>query len=342
MHLSPIRIPPCLAPVLGGAVLLLASCSPAPALLRIDLVSPSQLPAPRSALLLVEGQGFRQGDTVSLTQGETVGLGTRALTGNVWVNDQLLSAALPADLALGRYDVVVTDTQGRQAIRSNALQIGTVATATATAAVASASPVPVATEPPRTKATLPPSETRTPTERPRPTATPSPTETPTPAQTAQATPFVPPPQPPTVQAAAGTAASGLNVTGHWQLVDTIQPGGEQVAFADLVLQQQGTTVTGNSPDGLRSISGVLQGNTLRANYVDANGTSGIFVWTFSADGSHFSGSFTATGVNSGDSSGARISGASLALPPAVQVVVVRPGRGQGQNVSRVPGSRGGD
>lgn len=307
-------LPICLVAALG----LSAACSPTPTPLRIASVSPSQLSAPKPALLLVTGDGFQQGDTISLSQSGALGLNLRALEGSLWVNDQLLSAHLPGGLALGRYDVVVTEPDGRQATLQNALQVGKVE---ATSTPATASPTAAVTQGPQTKATLPP-HTASPEPAETPTATPalSPTETPPP----QPTTLVPPTRPPTVTA-TGAAGGQLNVSGHWQLVDTIQPGGEQVRFADLVLQQQGNRVSGSSPDGLNSLQGVLTGDTLQATYRASNGETGSFTWIFSSDGTSFSGSFIATGVNRGTSQGVRIAGATDPQPVQVEVLTSRHG-----------------
>lgn len=332
------------------AGLLALACSPAAAPMRIDSVSPSVLASPQPALLLVTGAGFRQGDTVSLTQGGSVGLNAQALNGSQWINDQFLSAPLPSGLALGRYDLIVTDPEGRQATRPNALQIGA-----SEAARAPATPAPPAATaaPPSIKATLPPTEapTRTPrpTERPRPTRTPEPptqkpTETPTETPTPRETPVIPPTSSPAPPTTSGAAGRPLNVSGHWQLVDTIQPAGQQVSFPDLVLTQQGQSVTGDSSNGL-VLQGTLSGRTLTATYQASAGTSGTFVWTFAPDGTRFSGSFTATGVNSGDSSGVRSSGEAVPVRTPAQVLILTHGHVQGQGQpasSHGHGSEGGD
>jgi len=329
----------CILLALGLGAGFAAACSAAPTPIRIDSVSPSLLATPQAALLLVAGDGFRQGDSVGLTKAGTVGFSSQALGGSLWVNNRLLSAHLPGGLPVGSYDVVVTDPDGRQATRQNAVQIGAPQPArpSPTAAVTA-----TVTEVPRAKATLPPhTATIRPKPSPKPTEAPSaaPTPTPLPAQTPtpQPTPLIPPTRPPTASP-TGSAGGQLDISGHWQLIDTIQPGGQQVRFADLVLQQQGNQITGGG-NGIASLAGFLQGDTLQANYVDSSGRSGTFIWMFSPDGTSFSGGFTATGINSGMSQGVRISGA--AIPAPSRFVVLTSSHGHGQPSHRNAGHGGG-
>ena len=218
-------------------------------------------------------------------QGDVISLGSDQLPGAVWVSNSLLSVALPADLKLGQYNVEVTDPSGRRALKSNALEVG--------------SPVPTRTPLPTATATVEPIRA-TPT--PARTRTPSPTEQPTPIATAVA----------------------LNVSGTWHLTNTIIDATgratNKATYPNLVLQQQGSAVTG-SGNGL-ALSGILTGNALQASYRESNGPSGTFEWTFSSDATSFGGRFTNTVPSSGTSEGQRAGGSGGAATPAARVLQI--------------------
>lgn len=216
-------------------------------------------------------------------QGDVISLGSDQLPGGVWVSGSLLSVGLPADLKLGQYNVVVTDPGGRRALKANALEVN--------APTRTPAPTPTRT-----------AEPRSPTATPAPTRTPSPTQQPTPIATTVA----------------------LNVSGTWHLTDTIIDAtgqqGNKATYPSLGLQQQGSTVTG-SGNGL-TLSGILTGNALQANYTESNGTSGSFDWTFSPDASSFAGEFMNTVPNSGTSAGQRAGGSGGAPTPTPRVLQI--------------------
>lgn len=244
---------------------------------RIDAITPSRLASGAEAQLLITGTGFQNGDTVWL---DSTRLGR-----SVWVNSRVLSATISTSLSPGAHDIAVATADGHRVTKRGALLVGNVsatptATATETPTVRS-TPRPVPTE----RATLPPAPT---TVRPRPTAPPTPSPTPT----ATATPDLGPP-------------AAFDVSGHWSLVDSIQDTPSPAApivFRDIVLSQAGNQVTGTG-DGIVSLQGVLSGRTLTARYTAYDGTSGEFVWTFSADDMGFSGTFNSSAPNHGASDG---------------------------------------
>jgi hypothetical protein len=98
------------------------------------------------------------------------------------------------------------------------------------------------------------------------------------------------------------------VAGDWIVTDAIRAGpgaGTQVTFR-VRLTQTGAQVTGT---GDLTLSGQLEGATLRATYTHPTG-SGEVVWSFSADGTGFTGTFTSSLGNRGDSLGRRWTAAS--------------------------------
>lgn len=291
---------PCLAwsarlAAVAATALALAGCSQSSSTMHIDSVSPQQLPDGRGAQLLVVGRGFQQGDTVSLN--------STIVPNAVWVNDQLLSASIPASFAPGRYDLTVSDSNGQRDTKRNAVQIGALAAAATATSVPTRVASATATRAPEMQTRAPsPSPSPSPTPRPQPTVTAGPSPTPTPAPTRQPT--------------AAAARPALDVSGDWRLEDTIEPDGVLVQFPVIVLQQQGSSVSGGG-SGITSLQGTLSGNTLTANYIDQQGGTGQFVWTFAADGTSFSGTFVATGVNHGSSRGVRLRGAQQRGAPSL-------------------------
>jgi len=196
-----------------------------------------------------------------------------ALTSTVWVNSNLLTATLGGDIPADTYDVAVRTSAGRRADKARALMVGGAAGNAA-------------------RQTSTPSASRTPTPTPTrsPTATASPTPTPSPTPAAPTLPGLP---------------AAFDISGHWSVIDTVQDNPRQplgIFLGDVTLVQAGDQVTG-SGEHLSSLEGTLSGNTLIANYVGADGTSGQFVWTFAPDDKSFSGSFTVGSSSHGLSHG---------------------------------------
>jgi hypothetical protein len=113
------------------------------------------------------------------------------------------------------------------------------------------------------------------------------------------------------QQVAATRTAPFDITGHWSLTDTIltAPGPPpSIVFADIALKQSGSSVSG-AGNGIVSLRGTLSGRTLSASYIAYDKTQGEFVWTFSGDGATFSGTFTSSAPNSGNSNGRRLEAA---------------------------------
>ncbi|MGI8553751.1 MAG: hypothetical protein ACR2PL_23620 [Dehalococcoidia bacterium] len=289
--------------------LLGAACSAGSANPHIDAITPDRVAPGTHAQLLVSGSGFRKGDMIRLNQ--------RELSDSTWVNGRSLSAGLPADLAAGRYDVVVSAPDGRQAMKPAALLVGA---------------------PTQAKQSSPSTSVRT----PLPSAVPAATKAPAPASAGPRTP-VPTSVPVVTRATIQPAPATVNVSGQWHLVDTItsSPEGPFVVNfpAPVVLSQQGDQVVGEG-SGIASLQGTLTGATLVASYTADNGTSGTFIWMFSADGASFSGTFTSTAPNSGTSAGTLLARGTLTQSPgAIELTrtegqptrnqeKTRPGRGR--------------
>jgi len=137
---------------------------------------------------------------------------------------------------------------------------------------------------------------------PQPDGTASPTATTQPRQ--PETPATETPRPVTPARSASpvpqtaNAAPGLN--GRFRIIDTVTTGqgsGTVVSF-DVSLQQNGTTVTGGN--GELNLSGRMEGNTLRAQFVQPGlGYTGTFTWQLDASGG--SGEFTTSVPNGGSS-----------------------------------------
>ena len=250
-------------------VTLIAGCAAAEAP-QIDDVSPQRIPTGSAAQLLVSGSGFEKGDTIWI--------GTVALTGTVWVNSRLLSATVDMPLPAAPYNVTVRRPDGRRAERVAAVVVG-------------------GASPSRQTSTPTPAASRTPSSTAQPTRTPAstPTETPTASPTpARSLPSGPP--------------AAFDITGHWSVVNTVQddptrPRG--IFLGDVTLIQAGHQVTG-SGERVRSLEGTISGRTLVADYIATDGTSGQFVWTFGADDKTFSGRFTIGSSSQGTSNGTLI------------------------------------
>lgn len=209
----------------------------------------------------------------------------------------LAATALAAVLAggalliLGRGSSRPAADATRAAVRSQATAAATPALSpAATAAPASpttAASAPAVTAPPAS----PPAATQpAPVQRPAPTA--------------------PAAAPPPIASPAAADQSQVNlpaVAGEWLLTDTIRSGpgeGSQFSFR-IRLAQQGARVSGT---GDLVIEGRMDGRTLRARYRQGSSV-GDFVWTFSADGTSFAGTFTSEGFgNAGESFGRRVGG----------------------------------
>lgn len=150
---------------------------------------------------------------------------------------------------------------------------------------------PSATEAPTAKAT------REPTEKP-PTPTPDPTEAPpapTPDPVDTATPTVE-----TTAAPDPTVAASHDLSGRWRIVDTVTDGtgaGQTFTF-DVTLTQSGFSLSGGSFE--LSLTGVIDGQSIRAEFTQPSGVTGLFSWTLGADG-NASGTFRSSVPNSGTS-----------------------------------------
>ncbi len=110
----------------------------------IDDVEPDWLLNTQDTQITILGSGFQDGATV---RAKTFGL-----LSSEWVNDTLLTAIVPAGLARGKYDVQVTNPDGRSDTRKNAFEVAT--------------PTPTPTITPV------PTNTGIPTSTPEPTSTP--------------------------------------------------------------------------------------------------------------------------------------------------------------------------
>lgn len=123
---------------------------------------------------------------------------------------------------------------------------------------------------------------------------------------------------------AASCNTGYAVTpplvGDWEITDYLRYGpesGKSFSFR-ISFTQNGTQVTGTG-SGL-SISGSLDGRTLRATYRQGN-TTGSFVWTVTRDGSRLEGAFTNSIGNGGNSYGRRLNGAVISVDQATIVVI---------------------
>lgn len=110
----------------------------------IDDVEPDWVLNTHDTQITILGSGFQSGATV---RAKTFGL-----LSSEWINDTLLTAIVPAGLAKGKYDVQVTNPDGRSDTRKNAFEVAT--------------PTPTPTITPE------PTTTGIPTSTPEPTPTP--------------------------------------------------------------------------------------------------------------------------------------------------------------------------
>lgn len=110
------RLLPGLRLVVALVGVLFIACSNSSASLRVDTVSPAHLSPGTTSQIVVTGTGFRRGDRVRF--GSVEALNT------VWVSSGALSVTPPAAIPAGRYAVLVVAPDGRQAMKSNAVEVG--------------------------------------------------------------------------------------------------------------------------------------------------------------------------------------------------------------------------
>ncbi len=161
-------------------VIVAAGCTAGGSAPTISDVSPATIVPGQTRTLLIAGQGFQDGATVTLG-------GTVALPGAVWINDRYIATLVPGGIggAGSQYSVVVTNPDRQQAVSPQVVLVGT--------PPATATPVP-------TQAASPTATRERPTPPPVRTVLATPTPTPTPVPTATAGPpviiIIPPAQPP--------------------------------------------------------------------------------------------------------------------------------------------------
>lgn len=272
--------------------------------------------------VIIEGSNFARGAQAQL--------GGQPVTQLTWVNPSVLTGVAPAGMAPGSYDLSVTNPNGQSATLR-----GGIAVLAAISAAARPNSAPSAE--PATTATVPAPAPTHPPSSPSPAAEPA-TRTPSvPLRAATQ----PPQRRPTATAtpAPWGAAGQVDLTGRWQITDTVSygaGGGQSFGFS-VTFSQQGATFSG-AGDGL-SISGTVSGLTVEATYTQDNGSGGTFAWTLSADGSSFAGTFTNSRGNGGSSSGQRLSAAFAAAPGNEEPPTAAPqgnaeGRGGGKKKER--------
>jgi len=161
----------------------------------IENVFPEQVRSDRDSLLLVVGNGFEQGATVSL--------GSTPLSQVTYVNNALMTAVVPTGVMSGGYAVSVSLPNGRSVESPGRLTVVATATPEPTPTATptrtpTATPTQTPTATPTRTPTATPTQEATPTPSPTPEPTPPPTQTPTqtPRPTAQPTRTPPPTQPP--------------------------------------------------------------------------------------------------------------------------------------------------
>lgn len=164
----------------------------------------------------------------------------------------------------------------------------------------SAPETPAPTEPARTAS-------RTATRAPAPTATPTETATATPTATATATARPQPtPVPPTATRAGPTPTTPArqgDLSGRWQIVDTVTngPGANETYTFTVQLQQAGSAISGSG--GGLTLAGERQGDRVVVAFERSGGT-GYFIWT--AQGNNLlTGTFRDNGAGNGGTSIAR-------------------------------------
>jgi hypothetical protein len=155
------------------AVMLLAGCGPSDRGPLIQNVGPATVVPGKSALVVINGDNFKDGATVTLG-------GQVHAAKSQWVNANYMTAVLPNDIRPAQYSVEVTNPDGQRAVSRTRVTV--VADSTAT---------PAST--PERKATIyPPTPRATPSSTPTATPTPSPTPRATPTQAP--TPTLSPPR----------------------------------------------------------------------------------------------------------------------------------------------------
>jgi hypothetical protein len=75
-------------------------------------------------------------------------------------------------------------------------------------------------------------------------------------------------------------------------------GTGQTFTFDVVLTQSGSSLSGGSPE--LSLSGAIDGQSITAQFTQPSGITGVFVWTFAADGTA-NGTFQSSVPNAGTS-----------------------------------------
>jgi hypothetical protein len=102
------------------------------------------------------------------------------------------------------------------------------------------------------------------------------------------------------------AIAGNSFAGTWACAASGEgPNHDQTGHFPLVLTQSGNTVTGSYYDGKASLTGTVDGNTVKGTFTEASG-KGLFSFVLSDDGTRFTGSWgPQDGSNSGTWSGTR-------------------------------------
>jgi hypothetical protein len=97
-----------------------------------------------------------------------------------------------------------------------------------------------------------------------------------------------------------SAIAGNSFDGTWTCAASGEgPNHDQTGHFSLVLKQSGGTVTGSYYNGSASLTGTVQGNTLKGTFTEASG-NGSFIFVLSDDGTGFTGSW---GPQDGSKSG---------------------------------------
>jgi IPT/TIG domain len=147
------------------AAILLVGCGASDRGPLIQNVGPATIVPGRSSLVVINGENFKDGATVTLG-------GQVHAASSQWVNANYMTAVLPNDIRPAQYSVEVTNPDGQRAVSRMRVTVAAASTST-----------PAST--PEAKATI-----YAPTPKATPTSTPTPT--PTPSQTPRATPTQPP------------------------------------------------------------------------------------------------------------------------------------------------------
>ena len=160
-----------------------------------------------------------------------------------------------------------------------------------------------------TPAPVPESVTREPQATPTTSlvpVNPTPTVVPTSSPPPPPSPTSPPMPPSPTQQQAPPVALMANLSGRWQIADTVTEGaglGQTYAFV-ISLSQLGDRISGGN--GEIVINGLVEDQTVRASYLQpAFGYTGTFTWTLVA-GNLAQGTFTSSVPNSGTSTLTRL------------------------------------